>query len=200
MNLDQLDGNRKGVVRTIAEQGYIDANIETSFPATEMVNPNMFVSLSFCYGMLTIGGTYLDKLHLVVPNKNVWEQYYRFLLDQYQSVARIDTMKLDDAFDTAATKGDWHPLFEYLSERYFEDSSVRDAIGGKNNVQEYQKADAKEAEAQAQWKEAEAQVKKYMTADSFRRLTQGTETHGLILQFQNGKLLNMQEVVKNKQQ
>lgn len=81
-NLDQLDGNRKGVVRTIAEQGYIDANIETSFPAIEMVNPNMFVSLLFYYGMLTIGGTYLDKLHLVVPNKNVWEQYYLFLLEQ----------------------------------------------------------------------------------------------------------------------
>lgn len=246
VNLDQLYGNRKGVIQTIAEQGYIDAVIETSFPATEIVNPNMFVSLLFYYGMLTIGGTYLDKLHLVVPNKNVWEQYYRFLLDQYQSVARIDTMKLDEAFDMAATKGDWHPLFEYLSERYSEDSSVRDAIGGEKNVQgyfmaylnlsrlfitrpelefnhgycdfflvadtkkypvlkhsyvielKYLKADAKEAEAHAQWKEAEAQVKKYMTADSLMRLTQGTETHGLILQFQNGKLLYMDEIAKNK--
>lgn len=242
VNLDQLDGNRKGVVRTIAEQGYIDANIETSFPATEMIDPNMFVSLLFYYGMLTIGGTSLDKLHLVVPNTNVWEQYYRFLLEQYQSTARIDMMQLNSGFESAALHGDWHPLFEYLSERYFEDSSVRDTIGGEKNVQgyfmaylnlsrlfvtrpklelnhgycdfflvadtkkfpvlkhsyvielKYLKAEATEAEAQAQWKEAEAQVKKYMAADSLRRLTQDTEIHGLILQFQNGKLLHMDEV------
>ena len=245
INLDQLDGNRKGVMRTIAEQGYIDANIETSFPAIEMVDPNMFISLLFYYGMLTIGGTSLDKLHLVVPNINVWEQYYRFLQEQYQSTARIDMMELNNGFEAAALHGDWHPLFEYLSERYFEDSSVRDTIGGEKNVQgyfmaylnlsrlfvtrpelefnhgycdfflvadtkkfpvlkhsyvielKYLKADAKEAEAKAQWKEAETQVKKYMADDSLKRLTQGTEVHGLILQFQNGKILHLDEVTKD---
>ena len=137
VSLDRLDGDRKGVVRTIAEQGYIDTTIETTFPAIEMINPNMFVSLLFYYGMLTIGGTALDKLHLVVPNLNVWEQYYRFLFDQYQDTARIDMMKLENAFTDAALKGIWQPLFQYLSDRYFEDSSVRDAIGGEKNVQGY---------------------------------------------------------------
>lgn len=242
VRLDRLDGDRKGVVRTIAEQGYIDATIETTFPAIEMINPNMFVSLLFYYGMLTIGGTALDKLHLVVPNLNVWEQYYRFLFDQYQDTARIDMMKLENAFTDAALKGIWQPLFQYLSDRYFEDSSVRDAIGGEKNVQgyfmaylnlsrlfvirpelefkhgycdfflladtkkfpvlqhsyvvelKYLKADAAENEAKTQWHEAEEQVRKYMSDESLKRMTAGTQLHGIILQFQNGKLFNMGEV------
>lgn len=242
VRLDRLDGDRKGVVRTIAEQGYIDATIETTFPAIEMINPNMFVSLLFYYGMLTIGGTALDKLHLVVPNLNVWEQYYRFLFDQYQDTARIDMMKLENAFTDAALKGIWQPLFQYLSDRYFEDSSVRDAIGGEKNVQgyfmaylnlsrlfvirpelefkhgdcdfflladtkkfpvlqhsyvvelKYLKADAAENEAKTQWHEAEEQVRKYMSDESLKRMTAGTQMHGIILQFQNGKLFNMGEV------
>lgn len=242
VRLDRLDGDRKGVVRTIAEQGYIDATIETTFPAIEMINPNMFVSLLFYYGMLTIGGTALDKLHLVVPNLNVWEQYYRFLFDQYQDTARIDMMKLENAFTDAALKGIWQPLFQYLSDRYFEDSSVRDAIGGEKNVQgyfmaylnlsrlfvirpelefkhgycdfflladtkkfpvlqhsyvvelKYLKADAAENEAKTQWHEAEEQVRKYMSDESLKRMTAGTQLHGIILQFQNGKLIDMGEV------
>ena len=242
VRLDRLDGDRKGVVRTIAEQGYIDATIETTFPAIEMINPNMFVSLLFYYGMLTIGGTALDKLHLVVPNLNVWEQYYRFLFDQYQDTARIDMMKLENAFTDAALKGIWQPLFQYLSDRYFEASSVRDAIGGEKNVQgyfmaylnlsrlfvirpelefkhgycdfflladtkkfpvlqhsyvvelKYLKADAAENEAKTQWHEAEEQVRKYMSDESLKRMTAGTQMHGIILQFQGGKLINMGEV------
>lgn len=242
VRLDRLDGDRKGVVRTIAEQGYIDTTIETTFPAIEMINPNMFVSLLFYYGMLTIGGTALDKLHLVVPNLNVWEQYYRFLFDQYQDTARIDMMKLENAFTDAALKGIWQPLFQYLSDRYFEDSSVRDAIGGEKNVQgyfmaylnlsrlfvirpelefkhgycdfflladtkkfpvlqhsyvvelKYLKADAAENEAKTQWHEAEEQVRKYMSDESLKRMTAGTQMHGIILQFQGGKLINMGDV------
>ena len=79
VRLDCLDGDRKGVVRTIAEQGYIDAKVETSFQAVDVIDPNMFISLLFYHGMLTIGGTILDKLHLVVPNLNVWDLYNRFM-------------------------------------------------------------------------------------------------------------------------
>lgn len=70
VNLDQLDGNRKGVVRTIAEQGYINASIESSFTFEELEYTHVFVSLLFYYGILTIGGTFLDRYHLVLPNNN----------------------------------------------------------------------------------------------------------------------------------
>ena len=82
VSLDRLDGDRKGVVRTIAEQGYIDTKVETSFQAVDMIDPNLFVSLLYYYGMLTIGGTFLDRLHLVVPNLSVLDLYKRFIAKQ----------------------------------------------------------------------------------------------------------------------
>ena len=140
VNLDRLDGNRKGIVQRIAERGYIDADIISSFPAYEMVKPEMFVSLLYYYGMLTIGGRSLDKTHLVIPNNNIREQYYHFLLEQYQDTCKLDLSELNDAFREAALEGKWQPLFQYLSDHYYEDSSIRDAIQGEHNIQGYFKA------------------------------------------------------------
>jgi len=57
LNLDHLDGDRKGVIRRIAEDGQIVADLVLSFPAKDLVNPALFPSLLFYYGMLTIIGT-----------------------------------------------------------------------------------------------------------------------------------------------
>ncbi len=140
VNLDRLDGNRKGIVQRIAEKGYIDADIVPSFPAYEMVKPDMFVSLLYYYGMLTIGGKSLDTTHLVIPNNNIREQYYRFLLEQYQDTCKLNLTELGDAFRSAALEGKWQPLCQYLADHYYEDSSIRDAIQGEHNIQSYFKA------------------------------------------------------------
>ena len=73
LQLDKLDGDRKGVIYKIAEEGEIVSNIETSFPASALTNPDIFVSLLFYYGMLTIKGTRGEKLILGIPNNNVRE-------------------------------------------------------------------------------------------------------------------------------
>ena len=140
VNLDRLDGDRKGIVQRIAEKGYIDADIVPSFPAYDMVKPDMFVSLLYYYGMLTIGGRSLDRTHLVIPNNNIREQYYRFLLEQYQDTCKLDLTDLGDAFRDAALEGKWEPLLLYLANHYYEDSSIRDAIQGEHNIQGYFKA------------------------------------------------------------
>ena len=77
LQLDKLDGDRKGIINEIAERGEILGNIETSFPAKMLVQPQMFVSLLFYYGMLTIKGTRGDRLILGIPNNNVRKQYYK---------------------------------------------------------------------------------------------------------------------------
>ena len=79
LQLDKLDGDRKGVIMTIAETGEIVGNIEESFPARMLTKPQMFVSLLFYYGMLTIKGTKGDRLVLGIPNNNVRKQYYELL-------------------------------------------------------------------------------------------------------------------------
>lgn len=90
VRLDRLDGDRKGVLMKIAEKGYIDAPIADSFAAEEVMNPDRFVSLLYYYGMLTIGGTDLDALHLVIPNNTIRKLYYDFLVEQYQSLHGLD--------------------------------------------------------------------------------------------------------------
>lgn len=47
IRLDQMDGDRKGVLKEIAEKGEIVSNIELSFPASDLIKPGKFVSLLF---------------------------------------------------------------------------------------------------------------------------------------------------------
>ena len=79
LQLDKLDGDRKGIIYEIAEKGDIIGNIEESFPAKMLVDPKIFVSLLFYYGMLTIKAVRGDKLVLGIPNNNVRKQYYELL-------------------------------------------------------------------------------------------------------------------------
>ena len=51
----------------------------------------------------------------------------------------------------------------------------------------YLKADATPAEAVKAKEQAKTQLKKYMTDESILRLACGTQLHGIILIFQNGK-------------
>lgn len=100
LQLDKLDGDRKGVIMTIAEKGEIVGNIEESFPAKALTNPEIFISLLFYYGMLTIKDTFGDQLILGIPNNNVRKQYYNYLLEQYQEEKYINTSNLKTSINT----------------------------------------------------------------------------------------------------
>ena len=77
LQLDKLDGNRKGIIRKVTEEGGIVANLFETFPASEIVKPEVFPSLLFYYGMLTIKATFGDQLLLGIPNNNVRRQMKR---------------------------------------------------------------------------------------------------------------------------
>lgn len=135
IRLDKLDGNRKGVLRKITEEGEIITNLVTTFPATEIANPEIFPSLLFYYGMLTITGTRGVRLILGIPNNNVRKQYYDFLLEEYQEKRHIDLNSLGDLFDDMAFDGQWQKTLEFIAHAYKENSSVRSAIEGERNIQ-----------------------------------------------------------------
>lgn len=82
LQLDKLDGDRKGVIRTIAETGQIVAPLTETFSAYRLTDPQIFTSLLFYYGMLTIKGTRGDKMILGIPNNNVRKLYNDCLLEQ----------------------------------------------------------------------------------------------------------------------
>ena len=135
LQLDRLDGDRKGVLLTVAEEGQIVGQIEDSFPASALTDPDIFVSLLFYYGMLTIKGTFGAQLLLGIPNNNVRKQYYNYLLELYQSECHLSNTRLLTHFTYMAYEGKWQPALQFMAEAYGRASSVRDSIEGERNIQ-----------------------------------------------------------------
>lgn len=135
IRLDKLDGNRKGVLRKITEEGQIITTLFTTFPATDITKPEIFPSLLFYYGMLTITATRGNYLVLSIPNNNVRKQYYEFLLEEYQEKRHINLNDLGLMFYDMAYEGQWRDTFEFIANAYKENSSVRSAIEGERNLQ-----------------------------------------------------------------
>ena len=250
LQLDKLDGDRKGVIRTIAETGQIVTTLEETFPASRLTNPQTFTSLLFYYGMLTIKDTFGDMLILGIPNNNVRKQYYGYLLEQYQEEKFVDLTQMKILFTYMALEGKWHEALEAMAKAYEDVSSVRDGIESERNLQgffmaylnlnnyyytapelelnhgycdffllpnlthyatkhsyilelkvlskkdyEAKPEDGKLSKAEAQWQEAEEQIKRYAMAPRVEALRQGTTLHKIIMQFVAGKLVRMEEVV-----
>ena len=250
LQLDKLDGDRKGVIRTIAETGQIVTTLEETFPASRLTNPQTFTSLLFYYGMLTIKDTFGDMLILGIPNNNVRKQYYGYLLEQYQEEKFVDLTQMKILFTYMALEGKWREALEAMAKAYEDVSSVRDGIESERNLQgffmaylnlnnyyytapelelnhgycdffllpnlthyatkhsyilelkvlskkdyEAKPEEGKLSKAEAQWQEAEEQIKRYAVAPRVEALRQGTTLHKIIMQFVAGKLVRMEEVV-----
>lgn len=135
IRLDRLDGDRKGVLRRITEEGQIITNLVTTFPVTEIANPEIFPSLLFYYGMLSITGTRGNYVVLSIPNNNVRKQYYEFQLEEYQEKRYINLNNLGLMFYDMAYDGRWREALEFIAHAYKDNSSVRSAIEGERNIQ-----------------------------------------------------------------
>ena len=250
LQLDKLDGDRKGIIRTIAETGQIVTTLDETFPASRLTNPQTFTSLLFYYGMLTIKDTFGDMLILGIPNNNVRKQYYGYLLEQYQEEKFVDLTQMKILFTYMALEGKWREALEAMAKAYEDVSSVRDGIESERNLQgffmaylnlnnyyytapelelnhgycdffllpnlthyatkhsyilelkvlskkdyEAKPEEGKLSKAEAQWQEAEEQIKRYAVAPRVEALRQGTTLHKIIMQFVAGKLVRMEEVV-----
>lgn len=135
IQLDKLNGDRKSDLRRITEEGQIITNLVTTFSATEITKPEIFPSLLFYYGMLTITGARGALVVLSIPNNNVRKQYYEFMLEEYQDKRHINLDDLIDLFDEMAFDGHWRETLEFIAHAYQENSSVRSAIEGERNIQ-----------------------------------------------------------------
>ena len=135
IQLDKLDGDRKGIIRTIAENDQIVAQLEDTFPAHKITDPLIFPSLLFYYGMLTIKGTYGNQLILGIPNNNVRKQYYGYLLEEYQKIKSLNLIELGYKFTRMAFEGEWKQTLDMMADAYANVSSVRDSIEAERNLQ-----------------------------------------------------------------
>ena len=135
LQFDKLDGERRGIIHKIAEEGQIVTQLYESFSAYQIPKAEIFPSLLFYYGMLTIKGTRGSKLILGIPNNNVRKQYYGYLEEEYQAKSYVDINKLTDYYYDMAYDGKWEEGLRFMADAYAKVSSVRDTIEGERNLQ-----------------------------------------------------------------
>ena len=135
LQFDKLDGERRGIIHKIAEEGQIVTQLYESFSAYQIPKAEIFPSLLFYYGMLTIKGTRGSKLILGIPNNNVRKQYYGYLEEEYQAKSYVDVNRLTDYYYDMAYDGKWEEGLRFMADAYAKVSSVRDTIEGERNLQ-----------------------------------------------------------------
>ena len=135
LQFDKLDGERKGLIRKIAEEGQIMCELFDSFSAYQIPDVNIFPSLLYYYGMLTFKGTRGAKVILGIPNNNVRKQYYGYLEKDFQAKSYVNTDVLTDYFYDMAYEGRWQQCLQFMAEAYAKVSSVRDSIESERNIQ-----------------------------------------------------------------
>ena len=135
LQFDKLDGERKGIIRKIAEEEQIVTQLYESFSAYQIPKAEIFPSFLFYYGMLTIKGTRGSKLILGIPNNNVRKQYYGYLEEEYQAKAYVDVNQLTDYYYDMAYDGKWEEGLRFMADAYAKVSSVRDGIEAERNLQ-----------------------------------------------------------------
>ena len=140
IRLDKLDGDRKSVILEVAQNGFTLGDVQPSFPAHRLIEPDMFKSLLYYYGLLTISGTRGVNTILSIPNNNVRKQFYEYLVIEYNKILQVNMSKLSEAFDSAALDGDWRPMMEYICQQYHDTTSVRSLIEGERNIQGFMTA------------------------------------------------------------
>ena len=135
LQFDRLDGDRRGIIHKIAEEGQITTRFYESFSAFQIPQPDIFPSLLFYYGMLTFKGTRGEKVILGIPNNNVRRQYYGYLEEEFQKKSYVNTELLTDYFYDMAYDGKWQDALQMMADAYAKVASVRDGIEAERNLQ-----------------------------------------------------------------
>ena len=135
LQFDKLDGERRGIIHKIAEEGQIITQLYESFSAYQIPKAEIFPSLLFYYGMLTIKGTFGSQLILGIPNNNVRKQYYNYLLEEFQDINYVNPINLTTQFTYMAFEGKWQEPLQHIADAYAKVSSVLDSIESERNLQ-----------------------------------------------------------------
>ena len=132
---DSEFGHDASVIRKIAEQGYITAELKTGFPARSITDPRNFVSLLYYFGMLSIDGTLEGETKLIIPNQVVREQLYNYLLETYEKEALTQEDYIRSQLSSKlAYRGAWKEYFGYIAECLYRYASQRDKQKGESFV------------------------------------------------------------------
>ena len=131
-----LNGNFSRI-KEIAEKGEISTDIQTSFPAEDLIEPNNFTSLLFYFGILSIDRVEYGDPVLKVPNLTIRQILFSYIEQGYKDadVFKIKIIELRDLMRNMAYHGDWRPVFEYFAQEVKNQTGIRDYIEGEKAIQ-----------------------------------------------------------------
>ncbi|MCP5046823.1 MAG: AAA family ATPase [bacterium] len=123
----------------IIESGETVSKIVKGFPLEELTDTANFISLLFYFGLLTIESSELDQVVLRIPNETVRRLYYDYLKKGYEEtdIFAIDFYRYGRLMKELAMKGEWRPLFDYITGLMRESMSLRELMTGEKSVQAF---------------------------------------------------------------
>ncbi|MDQ1354126.1 MAG: hypothetical protein QG657_4435 [Acidobacteriota bacterium] len=126
-------------LKQILETGEILSNIVKGFPIDEVTDTTNFNSLLFYFGLLTINGTMLDQLRLVIPNETVKRLYYDYILKANRETGAfsMNMGAYSELMRGMAFRGEWEPLLTYIINLMGETMALRDFITGEKSLQAF---------------------------------------------------------------
>ncbi|MCP5053668.1 MAG: AAA family ATPase [bacterium] len=126
-------------LKKIIERGETSAEIQKGFPLEKVTDENNFVSLLFFFGLLTVKSSELNEWVLTIPNETIRRLYYDYIKEGYDEtdVFTLNLSTYSRLMKDMATRGQWKPLFDYISNRMSESMSLRDLITGEKSIQAF---------------------------------------------------------------
>ena len=132
---DNENLRRNAIIMKIIENGFVYEDIQTHFPASDVVKIENFISLLYYYGMLTITGVFGISTKLSIPNNNVRMHYFRYLQSEYDKYLPVETSDLRATFNYAALDGNYKDMLTFIAGAYKNASVNRNSIEGERTIQ-----------------------------------------------------------------
>jgi hypothetical protein len=126
-------------LRHIVEEGKISSSLVQGFPLEKLRDRENFISLLFYFGLLTIKDTEAADLVLEIPNETIRRLYYNYIKEGYEEteIFALDLYTYNSLMKGMALKGEWRPLFDYITHRMQESMSLRDLVTGEKSIQAF---------------------------------------------------------------
>ena len=132
----QLNGNFD-LLRDVIGEEQVDTRIQPGFPLKRLAEPENFLSLLHYFGLLSIREVVDGMPRLAIPNQTVKRLMYGYLRDAYRDVGvfAVNLFRFEQLLMGMANRGEWRPVFEFLSEAIARQTGIRDYIGGEKVIQ-----------------------------------------------------------------
>ncbi len=126
-------------LKEIIEEGKTFGILTDGFPLEEITDTDNFISLLFYFGLLTIQDSEMGDTVLSIPNETIRQLYFEYIKKVYEEtgVFSIDFHKYRQLLKIMSYKGEWKPLFLYITGLMKESMGLRDSIKGEKNVQAF---------------------------------------------------------------